>query len=482
MADTLDAVLDAPSDQSSVDTSSVDTSIAPNPTDQPTPVDAPTSDQAGDGTSQDGPSPDDSPEIFANGRLTPGAYKAIGAIEKTHPKIARQLKVDAILASNFRQTVPGGLREVANLQKVVKDAGGPQGIAEQQRQLGVLSELDQSFTRDGVKFIEALTDPEVQPGQTKSPLDSFKAIAPKLMDTWLSVDPDARAVLVSQNLVDFSQTHPAEHSAYLCQCIKGDMMEPLQELGGQSFVGIINLMNHLPPDSAEHGELRKSLTAYANRIFKMASQPFEVKAKAQAAPQNTGMDPRVQELDAREQKIRETEMKSKMGGWVNASRSEKQALYKSEFDRLAKGLSLSDQKRSAIELIADQNINKAVKRVPNLLNDLKAHFESDDREGYLRAMSKIYRDVVPGAIKSAFDIVVDRPKAATTKPAAVPSRTAQPSSTPQHPQPRQQSTADSWEQITGTPDPKDVDMLKTSKQMVTRGEFVLKNGRRVKRV
>jgi len=302
-----------------------------------------------------------------------------------------------------------------------------------------------------------------------------------MIDKYLSIDPDARAVLVSNNLMDFAQSHPGEHSAYLCQCIKGDMMEPLQELGGQSFVGIVNLMNALPPDSPQQVELRKSLAAYANRIFQMASKPFEVKPKA-APEQPKGPDPRAQELDAREQKIRENEMKAKSATWVNASRADKNTLYNSEFDRLAKGLTISDQRKAAIKTLAEQNIAARMKAVPNLLADLKGHFESDDREGYLRTMAKVYRDVVPPAVKAAFDAVIDSPRTAPARPTVPAVRTPAPSNGTPRPQARQEAPPTSWEQITGTPASSDVDMHRTTRQMILKGQFILKNGRRVQRV
>lgn len=476
--DVLEApVIDMSADTSSVDDSSVDTSTDTS-TDSPSTESAETTSPETNSTDTPGEvSSDDSPEVFANGRLTQGATKALNQISKTHPLIAKQLKIDSILASNLRNTFPGGLREAATFQKIIKDAGGPQAIQQQREQLGFFSELDQAFTNADPKFIDALTDPEIQPGQSKSPLDSFKAIGPKLIEKYLSIDPEAAAVLITQNLANFAETNPGEHSAYMCHVMSNDMMRPIQELGGQSFVSIVNLMNALPDDSPKHAELRAALTAYGQRIFKGAEQPFQVKRKAQPETPK-GPDPRETQLQEDRRKFEQEKSEATFNGWVADTRKERVDMFASEIDRLTKGMNVSDQRRAAILELARVELQRKIDGTPNFNAPLTAFFQNRDKSGYLKHLKMFYSQNIPKIASNVVGTIIDRPRNGAPKAAAAATKAPVANNGTPRPQARPTVSTDTWESISSAPNTSDVN-LHASRGMIRQQKAILKNGRRV---
>jgi hypothetical protein len=280
-------------------------------------------------------------------------------------------------------------------------------------------------------------------------------------------------VLVSQALEGFQQSHPNEEAAYVCGRIQGHMMAPLEELGGRSFVTVLNLMNELPADSPRQAELRGMITKFVNGIFATARQPFKVQPKAAPAPAKD--DGREKQLTEREQKLAKQETDAVRSDWRKSAWESQNAIYSAELGRLSKGIALSEQKKSAIETLAIRNFERTLAKDPRFNETLESYFSSKNREAYLKFIKQYQQEHLTKAVRAAFDAVVERPKTAAPKPAPAPKPGAngapRPSARPAPPA--------GYEHVATRPATTDIDLSRTTQAMIAEGKAFLKGGRRI---
>src|SRR6185312_14315909 len=138
-----------------------------------------------DGGSPDEPDPQEGDEDFIvqGGRLGAKTKEALAQIKATNPRLARELSRALFAQERYKQELPGGLQELAELKSTVEKLGGADGIAKFQKEYDQYNDIDQRFTNADPKFIDDLTgNPE---GQA-----SFLKLAPAMIQKFEELDPD----------------------------------------------------------------------------------------------------------------------------------------------------------------------------------------------------------------------------------------------------------------------------------------------------
>jgi len=358
-------------------------------------------------------------------RLSEAAKATLAEIKARDPRLAAQIKSALFEQDALRRAVPGGLKEVSELRTTLETLGGKEGIARLEAERAEWTALDEQYIRGDARFIESIatTNPE-----------AFQKLAPAAFQK-------------------FAELNPEGYAAYMGQVFVADLQQegiPLALERLQDFIS----------DNPRALEVWKKLAAYVNRVGTFASKsvaPAASKAKPEAA-------------DERERAIAEREATLTRTEWRAEADRERLGVYQPEWKRLTEGRKISDDQRAAIEELYVSRLAAALKRNPNFNSTIDRYFQAKDRAAYVRYMASIYKQEIPRALRSAIDSVL--PAKPGPAKSAAPAQAAAPNAAPGQP-------ASGYTWAAAAPPKDQIDVTRTTMDMIREGRAVLLGGKRV---
>ncbi len=360
--------------------------------------------------------------IIKDGKPTASGKAFLDKLKAEEPRLAKMVTSALFAQDRFARAVPGGMKEIQTLRSALEPIGGVEGLQRVRTELDGFNQLDQQFTSADPKFLEALTDtPEGQ--------EAFTKLAPAMIDK-------------------YRELYPEGFTAMVCSTVVRDMLNdriPLQLERLEDFLG----------DNPKAAEVLNSIRAWVNKIGEWGKKSVAVPPRA--ADPAKGMEA----LNQREAELTGRE-------WQGAAQQEAARIFNAEWEILAKGRTLTAVQSAAIKELYGSRALAALGAHPGFKDNAKRFFQSKDKAGYLRHMQSSYKQVLPRALKAAFDTIMPGkpgPRAAT--PAA---KTAVPG-TP--------AAKGGPSFIAKIPAKEQIDFGVTSSEMISKGQAVLLNGTRV---
>ena len=384
----------------------------------------------------DKPTAGDGPAL-ANGRLSESARATLAEWAKTNPKLVADLKRARFEAEGYRQALPNGLKEVAQLREKLESFGGPEAIQKTHEELEYFNSLDQQFTAGDPRFVQAMIDtPEGQQG--------FLKLAPSMLEKYRELAPEA-------------------HDSYIAKQQYQGMLDADLKF---SIVRIKDAIDRLPDSPEKQAALDQwgPLAVYYNGVLEKANKKVDLPkiAAPTAAP-----DERAQLQKDRQDFVRQQ--------WQTEASNTAKTMIDSQLAQIAKERKLTDTQRDAVLELGVARLKKALAKAPNFNETSQRHFANNDRDGFLRHIAGVYRQQIPLVFKAAADAIVAQRNGVSPKPApangTTPGRTAAPGSTAK--------PAEGYTWVAGTPKKETIDFAKTTADMIRQGKAVLQGNRRV---
>lgn len=347
--------------------------------------------------------------------------EALGKLKTDNPSVGK-LVADAVYrAAEFRREFPGGLTEARQMRNDIEELGGMSEIREKIDGAEELNQLAVAFADSDPAFVEDMV--------ASSP-EAFAKLAPIVFDRYSEIDQDGFA-------------------AYIGRIVYADIREKAVDLN-------LSLLMNLVKDKPEALELVNNINGYLGRFKELAQKSPTAPA---AKPRNTtpsSADQRENELRAREWNADRRDLQSRI----------RNDAYKSA---LAGRTPNTEEKAQIAELFN----SRAVKLADRLFKDWQKvsqrYIQRNDKAGYLRYMTSIYRRVVPEAMTSAVASTLKRQGATgVTRPGEK-----------RPPASGQTTPAEGFALVASEPATYDVDYGRTTQAMIRANQAILKNGKKV---
>lgn len=358
-------------------------------------------------------------------KLSAAAKATLDNIRKENPKLAAELKSALFEREAIRAEMPGGVKEVKEIKTKLEAVGGFEGITQLQTEVKDWQALDQRFTAGDPAFVEEIA--------AASP-EAFTKLAPAVFSKFNEVSPDG-------------------FSKYIAGIFQNDM----------ASAGLYNtldrLSDFLPTDNPKAVELWNKITSYLGRIDGLAKQQVkQVETKA-AQKQNPSFDEERQQFEKQKDEFTRNQ-------WVEAVNSPRLQIFNDSWAKATKDLKLTTEQAAAIKERYGIKIANALKSVPDLQKTAEAYYKAGDKEGYVRYMKSVFSNHIPKAIEAAMSGI-----GVAKKPGPRPGTAATP---------RPQLAASNGVTVLPTaPKSHDVDWLRTDRTMYSKGQAILKDGKKV---
>src|SRR5581483_4960355 len=309
----------------------------------------------------------------ADSRVFSEAEKALLAEIKTKdPKFAAKIRNALFRDAAFAKAVPGGLREVQQLQRQLEDLGGFEKIEEMRSEVEEWNALDQQFVAGDPRFVESIA--------SGSP-ESFLKLAPTVFGK-------------------FQEMNPKGYASYVSQAFLADMS------ANEVPFSIKVLKHFVPADNAEAREALSQIDQYVERLKGFAKEPIHAEIEKPAP------DSREIALSQREESLVRTE-------WKSAADRDRLSIFNTELKTLTQGRKVSDQDLAAIKELYATRLAAGIKAANKDFNaNVDRYFSARDQRGYMRYMNSIYKKEIPKALRSAVDTILRKSPPAKAAAAA----------------------------------------------------------------
>lgn len=270
---------------------------------------------------------------------------------------------------------PQGFQEVAKTVQEIEQLGGIDGIRELHEGNQYYSTLQKQFEEGDPEFIKELTfSPKEQA--------AFSQHAPNMVAKWAELQPEAHAAYVSQAVLDF--------------------------MGRSGFqLALDRLADFLPADNPKAVEVYQRLNAVLGQLTTMAGKPL-APVKQAAAPQD---DARMQELTARETRLKEQE-------WKGRSDQNLLKIQQGEWQRQLGNRQIDGDTRQALMNLWDTKLQELLP--PDFDAKMQKLFDSGQQDAFLKlhqsTMEKISGEALRWAIRAMKLGATPGPKPGTAKP------------------------------------------------------------------
>ncbi len=381
------------------------------------------------------PNATDGPAL-ANGRLSDSVKTMLTELAKTSPKLAKSIKTALFESDAMRRELPGGLKEVAQMREKLEQFGGPEAIAKSHEELQYFNDLDQQFTAGDPRFIQAMIEtPEGQQG--------FMKLAPTMLEKYRELAPEA-------------------HDNYIARQQYQGMLDTDLKF---SIVRMKDAIDRMPdsPEKAAALEQWNPLASYYNGVLEKANKKVEL---PKASPTSTAPDERSQLEQERQQFTRQQ--------WNIKSSAAAESLINAELSRLAIARKFTDTQKAAVLELGVGRLKKALANVANFNEVSQRHFAAKNLDGFLKHVTGVYRQQIPGVMKAAADAIQSQKAGGPLKPPVAP-----PNGVPRPPAGGTTPPAAGFTWVPGVPDKTTVDTGRTTQTMIRNGQAILLTGRRV---
>ncbi len=297
--------------------------------------------------------------LIDGGKLSAEAKETIDKIKLENPALAKAIQRALFKEAEIAKALPGGIKEVQQLRQTIETLGGEHGIADLQKEIAGFHGFDEQYTAGDPKALEFMTSD-----------DAGKEAFLKLM-------PHA--------LQKFEALHPDGFSNYMAQVISGTMASYNVPLA-------LALLGRSIKDNPEAQEQYAVLEKFYNSIGQIASKQVTPPKFQTAAPDN-GRAQFEQERTAFEREK-----------WKNETATQQRPAFESEWNRLVAGRKLTNTQTLAIQELFESRFNKSING--QHAQTLQRYFDAKDKSGFLKYAAKLDSEVLPQALRAAFDAVM----------------------------------------------------------------------------
>lgn len=317
-------------------------------------------------------------------KLSPTAKAKLDEIKAENPRLAKELRAAAFDASALRKEFPEGIREAVALKQEFEALGGKEGVAEAQKTISEYDSLVEAYNSGSPTFVDEMI---------KASEGAFLKACPTVLSKYAEMDPDGFSGHVGRIVVsDMNQADiPLQMRLMARDLFEGGS----PQLDGQGRIANVK--------DGMHGlaEGWAKIAGYIDRMSTLASK--QGKKTDLGAKDDT-------QLTEREQRVQQAEQTAMVSEWKGERSKIESSLLDREWKKLTAGRKLTQTQLGTIkelyEVTRDRmsNADKAGK------DKVSRFLAAKDKEGYRRFVSGAYGNIVPKALKAAFDKIV------TTKP------------------------------------------------------------------
>lgn len=375
-------------------------------------------------------------------KINPAARPIMEQLRRDHPVFENRLRGVIHENRQLRAEFPGGLAEVretmARLQSIIDNFGGEDELSEARGELEFFHNLDQQFTAGDPRFIQAMID---APGGR----DAFLKLAPSMMAEYERLWPEGFA-----------------------HWLNGKMLEGLRNSDFRVNLERIADFLALLPNTAEAptrdnaAQYWVAIRDFYNRLADSVKTKPAIPAPTTPAPAPDG---RADDLTQRELALKKREFGDAGSGEVNA-----------EFERQWRSLAKNTTAiKSHVRPAFDQRMRAALQADKSVDKAIQGYFAKGDVEGYRLYMRTQYQKHAARILKAELGHYRQGAPAAAAPgtPAAQPVAGA----------PVPQRTEAGWTVLNRrltSQEYGNIDLEKTNRDMMSRGEAIMKNGSKVK--
>ena len=353
-------------------------------------------------------------------KLNPQIKVTLQKIRESDPKAANLVSRAVFKFAEWEREFPGGLTEVRELRDKIDQFGGISSIEEKLEGAAELDGLAKQYMDGDPAFVEDMV--------ASSP-ESFAKLAPIVFQKYAEVEPEAFAAYVGRLVYsDFQRSD-----------LPLMMMRLADTLGDHpKAIEAFNLIN-----------------GYLGGFKQLADKAPVARSAPRPTPRND-TDPREEQLRSREWNMdRQTLQKQIMG----------EALTKA----LAGRKPDTEERAELMERFATRAKLDADRMFPAWQEKSRKFIRANDKQGYLRYISSIYKRVVPDAMANA----VNRTLKGNFAPKAQQNGARGAGSAPPKAAPA------GFAQVANEPSSWDIDYGRTNSAMLKENRAVLKDGKKV---
>jgi hypothetical protein len=355
-------------------------------------------------------------------KLDPQVSATLTKIKTENPELGKLLTRAVYRVAEIDREFPGGVSEAKELRDKVEEFGGVDSIEQKLESLQEMDGLATAFMNSDPAFVEDLV--------ASSP-EAFAALAP----------------IVFQK---FAEVNAEGFSAYMGRVVIQDFQ------ANQLPLMMMRLQDLIPADNAKLREAFDHVNGYLGGFKALAKKPLP-SAKANASKPGTKDD-----LTKREEALRAKE-------WQGERDTIQKGIVNGEYSKCLAGKKPNTEEKAQIrELFTSRSKAAADKLFPGWSEKAQKYINNNDKQGFLRYMTSIYKRIVPEAMASAVRSTMKGARATTTtttrKPGTPASRTV---------------VAEGFKPVVNEPGSWDVDYNRTTRAMLSENRAILKDGTKV---
>lgn len=314
-----------------------------------------------------------------NGRfkLNPTAKAKLDEIKAENPRLAKELRAAAFDAAALRKEFPEGIREAVALKQEFEALGGKEGVESLQGEVEDWRGLDKDFKAGDPKFVE-----DIAAGNP----DAFLKIAPSVLNKYAEMDPDGFSGHVGRIVTSDMASHDLPLQMRLMARDLFDGGSP--QLDGQGRItNVKDGMNGLAEGWAK-------IAGYMDRMSTLAAKQGK---KVELGKQDDS------QLTERERNVAASEQRAMVSEWTSERGKIEDSLLEREWKKLSTGRKLTPTQQGTIKELYEVTRDRMVNADKAGKDKVGRFASAKDKEGYRRFISGAYGNIVPKALKAAFD-------------------------------------------------------------------------------
>lgn len=317
---------------------------------QPAAEDSPSGDAQPE--TQPDPALETQPEVVLDQRAMPVAVKdAIKNLQTLNPKAAGWLKDELGANRAFRQEFPGGMKEA--------------------RELKASADSFKTEFPDGIEGIKA------EKAEWAGIDEAWANKDPKVLDVWMSANPEAFSALVPQAMNKLASSNPEAYQHHMAKVIDAT----LQQSNVASTLFMLDRALAMKDYASAEG-FAKGLQEWVSGIGQTAKKAPEVKA---ANPQ----------IDQREAQLAEREHAQWTNETAGPINSAKTAAIRKEMAQYAKGTELDADTFDAFQNQVHVYLDQLLKADPQFIPTFEKYMAAKDRAGITAFMQSKVEQLLP---------------------------------------------------------------------------------------
>jgi len=327
-------------------------------------------------------------------KLSPTAKAKLDEIKSENPRLAKELRAAAFDASALRKEFPEGIREAVALKQEFEALGGKEGVETLRSEIGAWKSLDKDFQAGDPKFVA-----DIAAGNP----DAFLKAAPTVLNKYAEMDPDGFSGHVGRIVTSDMASFDIPLQMRL-------MARDLFEGGSPQLNGAGQITN-VKEGMQALAEGWAKIAGYVDRMSTLASKTGK---KTETAGNKDDS-----QLTERERNVQVAEQRAMVSEWTSERGKIENSLLDREWKKLTAGRKLTPTQLGTIKELYEVTRDRMANQDKAGKDKVARFAAAKDKEGYRRFISGSYGNIVPKALKAAFDKIVPTKPGPKTTPTPV---------------------------------------------------------------